>query len=62
MDERKAFDEKRSELTSVDTKIAELRQREADLGAIDESRAAADGAAKGQSTPVAPVANPFRKR
>lgn len=55
-DETKSFDEKRSELSAVDAKIAELRQREADLVAIDESRAAADETRKALGVQTATVA------
>jgi HK97 family phage major capsid protein len=41
-DETASFDEKRSELTALDAKVAELRQRESDLVALEESRKAAD--------------------
>lgn len=41
-DETAEFDAKRDELRKIDEKVAELRQREADLVALDESRAAAD--------------------
>jgi HK97 family phage major capsid protein len=41
-DETAEFDAKRDELRAIDTKLDELRQREADLVALEESRAAAD--------------------
>lgn len=61
-DETAAFDEKRSELTKLDDKIGELRQRESDLVALDESRKAADETRKalGVQTTVVQVKSEAR--